>query len=45
MQLPWAMGLLGSWVGYAGPSFILAGLLLTGIAAAMGFNGNPVKDN
>ncbi|MBI3574585.1 MAG: hypothetical protein HY083_02865 [Gammaproteobacteria bacterium] len=45
VQSPWATGLLGSWVGYVGPSFILIGLLLAGIAAAMGLNGSPVKDN
>lgn len=45
VQLPWAGDLLGGWVGYIGPSMILIGLLLTGIAAAMGFNGSLMKDN
>ena len=45
VQLPWAGDLLGGWFGYIGPSLILLGLLLTGIAAVMGFNGSLVKDN
>ena len=45
VQLPWAGDWLGSRIGYIGPSLILPGLLLTGIAAAMGFNGGLVKDN
>ncbi len=45
VQLPWAGGLLGGWFAYIGPSLILLGLLLAGIAAAMGFNGSLVKDN
>jgi len=44
VQLPWAGEWLGSWIGYIGPSLILVGLLLTGIAAAMGFNGSLMKD-
>ena len=45
VQLPWAGAWLGSWIGYIGPSLILLGLLLTGIAATMGFTGSLVKDN
>lgn len=45
VQLPWAGDLLGGWFGYIGPSLILIGLLLTGIATVMGFNGSLVKDN
>lgn len=45
VQLPWAGDLLGGWFGYIGPSLILLGLLLAGIAAVMGFNGSLVKDN
>lgn len=44
VQLPWAGELLGGWFGYIGPSLILLGLLLTGIAAAIGFNSSLVKD-
>jgi len=44
LQLPWAQTLLTSWFGYIGPSLILIGLVLAGIAAAMGYNGTIIKD-
>ncbi len=40
----WAYALLGSPVGYLGPVLILAGLLLAGVAAALGWRGQPVQD-
>lgn len=40
-QLEWAMMILGTG---AGPALILLGLLLAGIAAAMGFRGELVRD-
>lgn len=40
----WAYSLLDSPVGYIGPVLILLGLLLAGIAAAMGWRGQPVQD-
>ncbi len=44
LSLPWAQALLVSPVGYIGPSLILLGLLLTGIAAAIGYKGRLVTD-
>lgn len=44
LGLPWAQALLISPVGYIGPSLILLGLLLAGIAAAMGYKGRLVTD-
>lgn len=44
LGLPWAQALLVSPVGYIGPSLILLGLLLMGIAAAMGYKGRLVTD-
>lgn len=44
LGLPWAQALLISPVGYIGPSLILLGLLLTGIAAALGYKGSVVTD-
>ena len=44
LGLPWAVTLLASPVGYIGPSLILLGLLLTGIAAAIGYKGRLVTD-
>lgn len=44
LDLPWAQALLISPVGYIGPSLILLGLLLAGIAAAMGYKGRLVTD-
>ncbi|MDP1708399.1 MAG: hypothetical protein Q8L89_04965 [Gammaproteobacteria bacterium] len=44
LGLPWAQALLVSPVGYIGPSLILLGLLLTGIAAAIGYKGRLVTD-
>jgi len=40
-ELSFAAKLLGTGIG---PVLILLGLLLTGIAAAMGFKGELVKD-
>lgn len=40
-QFPWAGKLLGSGIG---PVFILLGLLMAGIAAAMGFRSQLVQD-
>lgn len=45
LGLPWAQALLASPAGYIGPSLILLGLLLAGIAAALGFKGKVVTDN
>lgn len=39
LNLPWAQAALGSWIGYIGPSLILLGLALMGLAAAIGFRG------
>lgn len=44
LGLPWAQTLLASPVGFIGPSLILLGLLLAGIAAAMGYKGRLVTD-
>ncbi|MDO9372196.1 MAG: hypothetical protein Q7U07_06360 [Gammaproteobacteria bacterium] len=44
LGLPWAQTLLASPAGYIGPSLILLGLLLAGIAAALGFKGRLVTD-
>ena len=44
LGLPWAQALLASPAGYIGPSLILLGLLLAGIAAAMGYKGRLVTD-
>lgn len=44
LGLPWAQALLTSPAGYIGPSLILLGLLLTGIAAATGYKGRLVTD-
>lgn len=44
LGLPWAQALLASRAGYIGPSLILLGLLLAGIAAAMGYKGRLVTD-
>ncbi|OGI45947.1 MAG: hypothetical protein A2151_04520 [Candidatus Muproteobacteria bacterium RBG_16_65_34] len=44
LQQPWAAKILGSPFGVIGPLLILLGLALAGIAAAMGFKGQPVKD-
>ena len=44
LQLPMAVSLLGSWVGYIGPVLILAGLFLAGVAALMGYEGKFAKD-
>lgn len=44
LSLPWAQALLISPVGYIGPSLILLGLLLAGIAAAIGYKGRLVTD-
>jgi len=44
LELPWAASLLGSPAGYLGPSLILIGLLLAGVAAVMGFKGQIVTD-
>jgi hypothetical protein len=38
----WAATILGTGIG---PLMILAGLLLTGIVAIKGFNGEVVRDN
>ena len=40
-EMAWAATILESGVG---PALILLGLLLTGIAAAMGFKGELVKE-
>jgi len=40
-DMAWADSLLGSGIG---PVMILVALLLTGIAAAIGFRGEMVKD-
>jgi hypothetical protein len=45
LQLPWAGALLGGWFGYLGPILILAGLMLAGVAALVGFRGSLVKDD
>lgn len=45
LGLPWAQALLESPAGYVGPSLILLGLLLAGIAAALGFKGKVVTDS
>ncbi len=44
LKLPWAQNLLASWFAVIGPLLLLVGLLLAGIAAAIGFNGTLVKD-
>ncbi len=44
LELGWAGALLGTPVAYIGPVLILLGLLLAGIAAAMGWRGQPVRD-
>lgn len=44
LELPFAIGLLGSWFGYIGPLLILLGLLLAGVAALQGYKGTLVKD-
>lgn len=44
LHLPWAGGLLTSWVAYIGPSLILIGLFLAGVAATMGFKGQLITD-
>ncbi|MDA1107283.1 MAG: hypothetical protein O2845_02650 [Proteobacteria bacterium] len=44
LGLPWAQALLASPAGYVGPSLILLGLLLAGIAAALGFKDRLVTD-
>lgn len=44
LGLPWAQALLVSPVGFIGPSLILLGLLLAGIAAAIGYKGGLITD-
>ncbi|NOZ10925.1 MAG: hypothetical protein GXP09_07810 [Gammaproteobacteria bacterium] len=44
LEQAWAGSLLIGPVGYVGPSLILIGLLLAGVAAAIGFRGTPVED-
>ena len=44
LQFDWAGSLLESWFGYIGPTLILIGLLLAGVASFMGFKGTIVKD-
>lgn len=43
LELPWAAAYLGSKFAVVGPLLVLAGLLLAGVAAAMGFRGSIVK--
>jgi hypothetical protein len=42
--MPWAGALLGGAFGYVGPSLILIGLLLAGIASYMGFKTQLISD-
>jgi hypothetical protein len=44
LELPLAGQLLGSWFGYLGPVALLLGLLLAGVAAAIGYRATPVYD-
>ena len=44
LGLPFAVELLGSWFGYLGPVALLLGLLLAGVAAAIGYRATPVYD-
>lgn len=44
VQVGWAAALLGTPVAVAGPALVLLGLLLAGIAAAMGLRARPVED-
>ena len=44
LGLPWAGALLGTLVGYIGPILILLGLALAGVAAALGWRGEIVRD-
>jgi len=41
LQLPWAAALVGGPVSYVGPSLVLLGLFLAGVAALVGYRGTP----
>jgi hypothetical protein len=45
LQLPFAAKLLASPLAPAGPVLILLGLLLAGVASAMGYQTTPVKED
>jgi hypothetical protein len=44
LQVEWAGGLMATWVSYIGPILVLTGLVLAGVAAAIGFRAEFVRD-